>query len=118
MLCTALGVLLSAAPPASAQINDTQVAELRDAMTHVGSLRLIVTVSTEQWSGDQPAAAKANQQEVLRALTGTEHQVALVFPSTPLIALVVGRDALDVLIRHPLVTSIMIDQPRGPSARP
>jgi hypothetical protein len=115
-ICTFAACALMSAVPALAQMSESKASELRAEIAEGGTLRVIVTVSTVEASGDSPAAARSRQEQVLRALEGMEHQVVFVFPSTPLLALVVGRDALEVLLSHPLVTSITVDRPRAPAA--
>ena len=109
---------LRLALPASAQVTESQASALRAEMARTDALRVIVTVSTKPEDGEPSAAAKSSQQQLLRALAGAEHRVVFVFPSTPLVALTVGPDALDVLLSHPSVTSIMVDRPRKPSVAP
>lgn len=109
-------MVLVSALPVSAQVSAAQASELRAEIVRTESLRVIVTVSIPGvQAGESGAAPKASQQQVLRALEGTEHQVVFVFPSTPVLALIVGPGALGVLLSHPLVTSITIDRPRKPS---
>ena len=115
-ICTFAACALLSALPALAQISESKASELRTEIAQRATLRVIVTVSSAEVSGDSPAAVRPQQERVLRALQGMEHQVVFVFPSTPLLALVVGRDALEVLLSHPLVTSIMVDRPRAPAA--
>lgn len=87
-------------------------AELRSQIERTGSLRVIVTLVTE---GQEPASVeiiRSTQERLLAALQGTEHSVLYVYHSAPLLALVVGRDGLDVLLSSPLVRSITPDAPR------
>jgi hypothetical protein len=109
---------ISAVAPAvaaSVQISQDKATELRAELARTGSLRVIVTLSVDD-RVNASAAARLSQEELLHALEGTEHQVVLVFPSTPLVALIAGADALEVLISHPLVASIMVDSARAPAA--
>jgi hypothetical protein len=101
--------------PAIAQIPQGTASELRAEIAHTRSLRVIVTVATDGQLGEPSAAAQLSQKQLLATLQGTEHEVVLVFPSTPLVALIVGPEALDVLLSHPSVTSVMVDRPRIPS---
>ena len=103
------------AAPGRAQVTESKAGELRAEIARTGSLRVIITVATNAQAVEPSAAVTSSQQQLLRALQGTKHQVVFVFPSTPLVALIVGPDALDVLLSNSLVTSIMVDQPRTPS---
>ena len=115
-ICSFVACVFMPALQASAQMSGSKASELRAEIARASTLRVIVTVSIDEAGGDSPAAVQARQQQLLGALKGVEHQVVFVFPSTPLVALVVGRDALEVLLSQPLVTSIMVDRPRAPAA--
>jgi hypothetical protein len=103
------------ATPASAQVPEVVASQLRTEIAQAKSLRVIVGLATDHQRGDAGVAARQSQEELLTALQGTEHTIVLVFASSPLLALIVGSDALDVLLSHPSVTSIMLDRARRPT---
>jgi hypothetical protein len=100
---------------APAQIRENQARELRAEIASTGSLRVIVTLRADEQEPPSDAAIRSKQKQLLAALDGTAHQVVYLFPSTPMAALVVGPDALNVLLSSPLIVNIMTDAPRGPA---
>lgn len=89
-----------------------RAAELRSEIDRTGSLRVIVTL---QIDGQEPASAeaiRATKERLLAALQGRQYKVLYLYPSQPLLALVVWSDALDVLLSSPLVRSITPDAKR------
>jgi hypothetical protein len=105
---------MSAIVDAPQRLSGDSAATLRAEIARADSLRVIVTLQVGAVK-DRSDAIPIVQKQVLEALEGTSHTVVLVFRSAPIITLVVGRDALEVLLSHPAVTSITIDRERAPS---
>jgi hypothetical protein len=92
-------------------------AQLRRLVEHAGSVRVIVTLVEE---GGTPASAdtiRSTQERLLAALRTTQHSIVHRYGAAPILALDVGRDAMEVLLSSPLVASITPDAPRRPTSQ-
>ena len=98
-----------------AQIDHSRASELCAELAETGSLRVIVGFALD--AAETGALASA-QKQLIGALAETEHTVVLAFPASPLLALIVGPDALEVLLSHRFVKSIMVDRPRRATPAP
>ena len=101
--------------PVSTQNTSANAAELRRLVEDSGSLRVIVTLVNDGQAAGSAESVRAKQDRLLTALRTTRHSVVHRYGSAAILALDVGRDALEVLLSSPLVASITPDAPRRPS---
>jgi hypothetical protein len=115
VIVVAIGVMYSRAtfsqmPPSAS------ASELQDEIKRAGSARVIVELAVDLQGPADAAAIRVVQDRLLASLAATEHTIVFRFPSTALVALIIGPDALKVLLSSPLVKSIMRDAPRTPAS--